>query len=233
MLIETLHHLERLRSMDEAMLGRQLGRWRTPLLEQGWIAPVGYLSHDDVEVREDVFLEVELTIDEAAGRYAYAHPLRPRVTLTGPLDEVTRYRFQRDALFDHLAVLLEIPPRFRARRRALIDDHLWYLGDMRIGTSHAVAPVFLGRLLKRADPEAVTTALADPAFPAGGVVLALRDPKLALPNNHQVRALARSLDRRGGCRVARPGDAGADSGWPAQRSGRMNRRSGSTRRPGI
>lgn len=190
MLIKTLQRLEQMGAMDSTLLGSQWLSFCDPLLERGWIAAIGYLSHIDVEVWDDVGEEVEVEIDEAARRYTYPHPHRPRVILGGPLKEVTRYRFQQNAFFDHLATLLGIEPRFAARRRCLVEHHLWYLGDLRVGGGHAFAPVFFGRLLKWAPFEQITTALSDAALGTGGAVLALTDPKLALPHGHQVRAVA-------------------------------------------
>ena len=190
MLTETLQRLERLDGMDSTLFGRDLLSFGRLLLDRGWIAGIGYFSRIDVEVMDDIFEEVEVTVDEAAGRYTYPHPFRRKVILSGSLHEVTRYRFQREPFFDHLATLLGIEPRFASRRRCLVEHHLWYLGDLRVGKRHAFAPVFFGRRLKDASAEQVTTALSDPAFGTGGVVLALKDPKLALPNGHQVRAVA-------------------------------------------
>lgn len=198
MLIKTLQRLEQMRSMDSTLIGSQLRSFCDPLLDRGWIAAIGYLSHIDVEVWDDVGEEVEVEIDEAPGRYTYPHPHRPRVILGGPLNEITRYRFQREAFFEHLAALLGIEPRFAARRRSLVDHHLWYLGDIRVGGGHAFAPVFLGRLLKWETIEQITTALSDVALGTGGVVLTLTDPKLAWPNGHQVRAVAELLITEGG-----------------------------------
>lgn len=189
MLNETLQRLEQLDGMDSTLFGKQLRRFGHVLLDRGWIASIGYFSRMDVEVTEDICEEVELTVDEAAGRYTYPHPFRRKVILGGPLAEITRYRFQREPFFDHLAMLLGIQPRFASRRRCLVEHHLWYLGDIRVGNSHAFAPVFFGRRLMRISIEQITTALSDPAFGTGGVVLALKDPKIALPNGHQVRAV--------------------------------------------
>lgn len=189
MLIRTLHCLEQMRTMGSTLIGSQLGSFGCTLLDQRWIASIGYLSHIDVEVWDDVKKEVEVEIDEAAGRYTYPNPHRPKVILGGPLAEITRYRFQHEPFFDHLATLLGIEPRFSGRRRCLVDHHLWYLGDIRIGGGRAFAPVFFGRLLKRAPADEICAKLADPAFGTGGVVLALTDPKLALPHGHQMRAV--------------------------------------------
>jgi len=189
MLTETLQRLERLDGMDSTLFGRDLLSFGRLLLDRGWIAGIGYFSRIDVEVMDDIFEEVEVTVDEAAGRYTYPHPFRRKVILSGSLMDVTRYRFQREPFFDHLSTLLGIEPRFAGRRRCLVEHHLWYLGDLRVGNRHAFAPMFFGRRLKDASAEQITTALSDPAFGTGGVVLALKDPKLALPNGHQVRAV--------------------------------------------
>lgn len=190
MLVNTLQRLEQMGALDSTLIGSTLGDLRQPLLDRGWIAPIGYLSHVDVEVWDDVKEEVEVEIDEAAGVYRHPHPHRPRFIQTRPLTDITRYRFQPGGFFDHLAVLLDIEPRFQSRRRCLLPDHLWYLGDIRVGGGHAFAPVFLGRLLRRAGQEPIAQALSDPALGTGGVVLALTDPKWSLPNAHQVRRVA-------------------------------------------
>ena len=190
MLVKTLQRLEQLPGVDRTLIGSTLAELRQTLFDQRWIVPIGYLSHVDVEVWDEVREEVEVEIDEAASLYRYPHPHQRRVIFSRPLTDITRYRFQLDAFFDRVAQMLGIEPRFAGRRRCLIGHHLWYLGDLRIGSSHAFAPVFFGRRLKALPAEQITTALSDLAFGTGGVVLALTDPKLALPNGHQVRAVA-------------------------------------------
>lgn len=165
MLIETLPLLDRLQTSDQTLAGAHLkGRLATALQQRGWLAPIGYFSHIDVEVLDDVYEEVEVTIDEVAGCYSYPHPYRPAFVFNEPLAEISRYRFQWQPFFDHLASLLSIEPRFASRRRCLVDHHLWYLGDLRVGNRHALAPVFFGRRLKDAPAEQVTSALSDPAL---------------------------------------------------------------------
>jgi len=188
MLSATLQRLERLDTMDSTLFGQELHIAGREMLERGWIAAVGYFSRIDVEVLDGNYEEVELTVDEAVGRYSYAHPHRSKVIISGPLAEVTQYRFQREPFLDHIAALLGIEPRFACRRRSLIEHCLWYLGDIRVGQRHAFAPLFFGRGLKALAAERLAAALSDPALGTGGVVLALHDPKIALPNGHQVRA---------------------------------------------
>lgn len=138
MLTETLQRLERLDTMDSTLFGSELRSFGRVLLDKGWIAAIGYFSHIDVEVMDDIFEEVEVTVDEAAGRYTYPHPFRRKVILSRPLSDVTRYRFQHEPFFDHLATLLGIEPRFAGRRRCLVEHYLWYLGDIRVGNRHAL-----------------------------------------------------------------------------------------------
>ena len=102
MLTETLQRLERLDGMDSTLFGRELQSFGRSLLDLGWIAAIGYFSHIDVEVIEDIFEEVEVTVDETAGRYTYPHPFRRKVILSGPLAEVTRYSFQCEPFFDQI-----------------------------------------------------------------------------------------------------------------------------------
>ena len=88
MLTETLQRLERLDGMDSTLFGRELLSFGRLLLDRGWIAAIGYFSHIDVEVMDDIFEEVEVTVDEAAGLYTYPHPFRRKVILSGSLAEV-------------------------------------------------------------------------------------------------------------------------------------------------
>ena len=89
MLTETLQRLERLDGMDSTLFGRELLSFGRLLLDRGWIAGIGYFSRIDVEVMDDIFEEVEVTVDEAAGRYTHPPPFRRKVILSGSLPEVT------------------------------------------------------------------------------------------------------------------------------------------------
>lgn len=198
MLIKMLQRLEQLRAMDNALIGERLGSLREKLSGAGWIKAVGYLSRIDVECFADSVMEVEVEVDEQAQVYRFRSPERVSLIITRPLADITRYRFQLDAFFDDLTGMLGIEPRFAGRRRCLVLDHLWYLGDIRVGGGHAFAPMFFGRLLKRAAREELDAKLADPAFITGGVVLALTEPKMTLPNGHQVRAVFDLLSEDGG-----------------------------------
>ena len=62
MLTETLQRLERLDRMDSTLFGRELLSFGRLLLDRGWIAAIGYFSHIDVEVMDDIFEEVEVTV---------------------------------------------------------------------------------------------------------------------------------------------------------------------------
>ncbi|MGI8427409.1 MAG: hypothetical protein ACR2M4_12655, partial [Actinomycetota bacterium] len=103
------------------------------------------------------------------------------------------YTVRLDAFFDHLTRLLDMEPYRAARRRCLVPEHLWYLGDLRIQGTHVFAPVFVGRLLVGAPTGAIHRALSDPIFERSGMVLNLSSPDLALPNGHQLRSIEHFL----------------------------------------
>lgn len=187
MLIETLQYLERLRSIDSDLTGRQLGGFHETLAARQWIKAVGKLTHVEIECFADSTLEAEVIESDDKVYWFHSPECHSRI-MTRPVAEIVRYRFQMDAFLDDLAELLG--PRFKTRRSCLVPDHLWCLGDLQIGNDHAFAPVFFGRCLKRAPGEALQEKLADPAFVSGGVLLALFDPGLALPNGHRVRQVS-------------------------------------------
>lgn len=110
-------------------------------------------------------------------------------TVMGP----SVYTVRLDAFLDHLTRLLDMEPSRATRRRCLVSEHLWYLGDLRIQGTHAFAPVFLGRLLVAAPIEAIQHALSDPILERAGMVLALSSTDLALPNGHQLRPIEHLL----------------------------------------
>lgn len=184
----SLGHLERLRQVSEPNLGLNLGWDLAELKQRGWIYREAYLTHVMVPFF-DSEEEVEVEIDEAAGVYRYFNPQQRNQILTEPLEDITGYAFKLDVLFDHLAQLLPIEPRFAARRKCLLSEHLWYLGDVRLDGSHAFAPIFYTRQPHRARTEALCTALADPMFERGGVVLAVAPHAINLPNGHQLRGI--------------------------------------------
>lgn len=187
MLIETLQHLERLRSIESDLLGGSLGALHEMLLAKHWIKAVGKLTHVEIDCFADSALEVEV-IESDDKVYRFLSPECQSLVMTRPVLEILRYRFQMNAFLDDLAEWLG--PRFQLRRSCLVPDHLWCLGNLQIGNDHAFAPVFFGRCLKRTPGEVLQKKLADPAFVSGGIVLALIDPGLSLPNGHRVRQVS-------------------------------------------
>jgi hypothetical protein len=155
--------------------------------------------------------------------------LKDTRTVMGP----SVYTVRLDAFFDHLTRLLDMEPSRAARRRCLVAEHLWYLGDLRIQGTHAFAPVFLGRLLVAAPIEAIHHALSDPIFERFGMVLALSSIDLPLPNGHHLRPIEHLLiagrdgeefDLAAIDRVLRglPAGAGPESdAWFDYRTGRL------------
>jgi hypothetical protein len=180
--------LERLRTMGTQVLGVSVGYDRKEFEQRGWIKANGYLTHVMVPFL-DSEEEVEADIDEAAGVYRYRSPQRRTRLVTRPLADIRLYMVRLDAFFDHLTQLLGIEPSRAARRRCIVPDHLCYLGDRRIQGTHAFAPMFFGRVLNRASAGAIHGALSDPIFERDGIVLALVNAVLPLPNGHRLRPI--------------------------------------------
>ena len=179
--------LERVRSLQDRLCAAQLLSRAQPFLQRRWIVPDGHLTHIPVPVL-DGEVDVEVQVDEEAGTFSFRTPDCWPVQLTRPLDEIAVYAFNLAAWLDDLADLLEIEPARRARRRTVIDSHLWHLGDLRVGRSHRFAPLYVGRLLEQC-PHDWHTTLQDPMRPPQGIVWTARDLQTQVPNGHQVRAL--------------------------------------------
>lgn len=198
MLLVFISYLDQMDSDRGPLFGRQL-RSRTDCLQEwGWIAVRCYYTLMDVEVSDYHTTEVEVTVHEDEGIYTYQDPMNSKNRHTGPIHEVASYNLQHDVFLGHVADQLGIEPRFASRRRVIVENHLWYLGDLRVGRSHAFAPVFWGRGLLKADLKSIQTALSDPAFGTGGVVLSHRELELDLPNDHQLRTFEELMYREDG-----------------------------------
>jgi hypothetical protein len=85
--------------------------------------------------------------------------------------------------------LIGIEQRRISRRRQRVRDHLWHLGDVRVGNTHDFAPVFVMRAWSRAPQGEVRAALADPIWPRGGVLLAHGVLPASVSGEHASRAL--------------------------------------------
>lgn len=133
MLMKALQLLEELARVDTTLIGKDLGNVTRHWLEQGWIAPIGYLSHISLPDPADNgrTVTVEVAVHEQAQTYSYQNPARPGRTAHEPVDDIVRYRFKPDALMEHLAEPLgnchNLP--LAHSQICLIPGHLWHLGD--------------------------------------------------------------------------------------------------------
>jgi hypothetical protein len=181
--------LDRLQRLDTHIMAGALGRFRPEFLRRRWITESGHLTHVMVPFL-DSQQEVEVEVDLEMAAYRYRSPQQRSRMVTGPLAEIVLYMLQMDAWLDDLVALIGIEDRRRSTRRIRVPNHLWHLGDARIVGTHEFAPVFVARAWKRAPESRVTTALADPIWARGGVILVQRpSPMATLPGDHAMRCI--------------------------------------------
>jgi hypothetical protein len=180
--------LDRLDRIDVRLMADTMGRGVPEFLRRRWISVEAHLTRVMVPVL-DSLQEVEVEIDLQAGVYRYpSAQVRGRV-LQRPLAEIALHALQVDAWLDELTTLIGIEARRIARRRQLVRDHLWHLGDVRVGNTHDFAPVFVSRAWSRAPQDEVRAALADPIWPRGGVLLGHGMLPASVSGEHASRAL--------------------------------------------
>ena len=128
--------------------------------------------------------EVEVAVDEESGTYNYPSPAQPRRFLTRPLEDISTYAFNVDAWLDAMAEILDIENAHRARRRDIIDGHLWHVGNLRVGRTHHFAPVYVARRLAHCADD-WRKPMFDPARPGHGIVITAGELDTEFPNGHQ------------------------------------------------
>lgn len=194
---EYLRTLERARRLEERLSSDDLRGHVAAFLARRWVIADGHLTHILVPVL-DSEQEVEVDVDDGQQTYSYQSPgCRGRV-VTRPLSDITLYAVNLDAWMDEICNLLEIEPSQRARNREVIADHLWHLGNIRVGNTHRHAPVYLARRMNVADQD-LRQALLNAKRPSQGVVLTAHDIDIELPNSHQTCGIDRLLVNSGGC----------------------------------
>lgn len=188
---EFLIALERARKLDDLLVAGELRGFTEMFLARRWIVVDGYQTSLLAPVL-DTEEEVDVVIDEDARTFSYRSCGWRSRQITRPLSEITLYAPNVDAWLDELTNIFDIETARRARKRELIEAHLWHLGDLRIGRTHQFAPLYVARRLGQctSDWEVV---LRDQVRPSQGIVLTATDVDLELPNSHQARALASLL----------------------------------------
>jgi hypothetical protein len=184
--------LERLDKTDDLVCAHQLHQYAGYFLKQGWLIKESYPTHIMVRVFNG-YDGVEIDIDERTDTFSYISPIYRSRRATGLLSEVSSYTLNIDEWLDSLTAIFEVEPARRARKRNIIDSHLWYLGEIRIGQSHQFAPLYVARRLpsRLSDWQQV---LCNPIRPNHGIVLCSESTEYSiaskLPNNHTLCPLS-------------------------------------------
>ena len=188
---EFLIALERARKLDGPLVADELCGFTEMFLARRWIVVDGYQTSLLAPVL-DTEEEVDVVIDEDAGTFSYRSCGCRSRQITRPLSEITLYAPNVDVWLDDLTNIFDIETARRARKRELIEAHLWHLGDLRIGRTHQFAPLYVARRLGQC-ASGWEAALRDQVRPSQGIVLTATDVNLELPNSHQAQALASLL----------------------------------------
>jgi len=188
----TLRHillaLERLRDISGRVTSANLGLTSMNLAGHAWFMPDGHLTHVPAPFL-DSEEEVEVTLDEDAGIYRYVSPQRGTRLVTRPLAEISLYKVNPDAVLGDMASLLGMHQTVKSRRACLVAGHLWYLGEFRIGSTPASAPIFYGRALSAAPIALLEEKLIDGRHEHAGIVLSPSLPTKPIATLHPVRQL--------------------------------------------
>ncbi|MFM2007443.1 MAG: hypothetical protein RLZZ09_3098, partial [Pseudomonadota bacterium] len=177
-----------------ASLARRFGGSFSSFLQRGWVYQDGYLMHVNVPFL-DVEEEVEVDIDELAGRYFYFSPKCRSRRVSRPLSEIAMYRIAVDRWLADLAELVGIRSLYQSEHRPQIPAHLWHLGDLRLGDSRETRPIFLGLRLSSVREEHLSPFLTDPIWSGPGLVLVHQARGLAVTSDHAVRGLHEFINR--------------------------------------
>lgn len=180
---EFLACLERARSLNAHIVPDELRGCAEGFLARRWIVADGHQTSILVPVLDGED-EVEVAVDDERRTFSYCSPSQPGRIVTRPLADITLYAFNVDAWLDAISDILEVEHAHRARRREIVDGHLWHLGNLRVGRSHQFAPVYAARRLARC-AEDWRKPLFDAMRPGHGIVLTCVDLDTQLPNGHQ------------------------------------------------
>ena len=180
---EFLICLEHARSIDARVISDELRGCAVQFAARRWIVPDGYQTSILVPVL-NCEEEVEVVVDQERGTFRYRSPAQPSRFLTRPLEEIAIYAFNVDAWLDAIADVFEFENVHRARKRNVIDGHLWHLGNLRVGRTHHFAPVYVARRLTQC-AEDWRKLMFDAVRPGHGIVLTADDIDAGWPNGHQ------------------------------------------------
>ena len=183
-----LRTLERVSQIDKPVMSTQLMGLTAQFLQRRWILEDGYLSAIPIDVLDGED-EAEVEVDADAGTYSFHRAGGQTAKVTRPLGEITVYAFNLDAWLNEITTLFDIESSKVARRRELIQGHLWHLGDLRVGKSSRFVPLYVSRRPKACPLEWGQTLLDFERSSHGIVLMAESQIGVNLPNHHQGREL--------------------------------------------
>ncbi|MCL5796275.1 MAG: hypothetical protein M1579_02090 [Gammaproteobacteria bacterium] len=170
-LLHGLRRFEQLQSVNSTVLGQSLGAQREAFVRNGYVSSIGYVSSTNIEHQDDMPMRVDVEVHEDAGVYTYASPISHDRRLTRPIAEVTRYRFNANTILSELSDLLGVDGLNQTRRRMLLEDHLWYLGDIVKDDQSLSVPIMFARRLTHVPEGQLQAALLSPLVATPGVML--------------------------------------------------------------
>ena len=183
-----LRTLERVSQIDKLVMPTQLMGLTGQFLQRRWILEDGYLSAIPIDVLDGED-EADVEVDEDAGTYSFHRVGGQTAKVTRPLGEITVYSFNVDAWLNEITSLFGIEPSKVARRRELIQGHLWHLGDLRVSGTSRFVPLYVSRRTKMCRSQWEQN-LRDLERSSHGIVLMTGSTMGAdLPNHHQGREL--------------------------------------------
>lgn len=195
--IAFLAALEQAGDLAKPVCAFRMGRCGDDFVQRRWLRPAhAYLTRQMVSFL-DGEIEVEVEIDEDAGVYRYRSPQWRSRILTRPLAEIALHDFCIDAWLHDLDEWIGLE-NADMKVQARIPYHLWHLGGFRVDKTTEPAPVFVGRHISSASPEALSSVLADSAWGRRGIVLLHKRPSHPLPGVHEARALSEFIGTQEG-----------------------------------
>lgn len=180
--------LEKTYDINTLISAAQLCTGVSAFLKERWILAAGYQAHIVVPVLDD-YDEIAIDVDEEAGTFSYLSPVHHTRRIVRPLSEVMLYTLNIEAWLNSLSNIFAIEPSHRARQQKLIDSYLWYLGEVRIGSSHQFAPLYIARHFS-SQHDKCRQALNDPVRLSHGIIFSpCQSDNLNLCSHHQLRHL--------------------------------------------
>jgi hypothetical protein len=187
--VRLIELLDSLQDVHTEFFENKLQRYRVELLSREWVRVAGYSSFHMADFFGDE-VEVEIEIDETAEVYRYQNPQRRRHTVVAPLWEVTHYNVCIDKWLDDLSDFIGIEPSRKSIKREQLAGHLWHLGEVRVGSTHRFAQVYIARRSQDQIRDQIKAVLDDKVDPGNGILFVDKVSNPKLFGEHIERCLA-------------------------------------------